>query len=80
MVFVSLRSSFLTPPLYVLLIDRLLCNGELAHRGGDGWGPSAGGRKPPQPGAEERQHLQAHHPSDRQAQSRLHPHRRLQPG
>ncbi|KAF3855049.1 hypothetical protein F7725_023104 [Dissostichus mawsoni] len=53
----------------------LLCDGKLPHRGGDGWGPSAGGGEPAEPRPEKRQHLQTHRPSDRQIQPQLHHHR-----
>lgn len=58
---------------------RLLGDGQLSYRGGDGRRPSAGGREQTESGAEKRQHLQTHHPADRQTQSQLHPHRRVQP-
>lgn len=58
---------------------RLLCDGQLPHRGGDSRGPSAGGREQAEPGAEERQHLQTHRPSDRPLQPRVRHHRGLQP-
>lgn len=58
---------------------RLLCDGKLPHRGGDSRGPPAGGREQAEPGAEKRQHLQTHHPSDRPIQPRVRHHRGHEP-
>lgn len=66
----------LPPPLPP---PRLLRDSELPHRGGDSRGPTAGGGEQAEPGAEERQHLQTHHPSDRPIQPRVRHHRGLQP-
>ncbi|KAL0154694.1 hypothetical protein M9458_048957, partial [Cirrhinus mrigala] len=57
----------------------LQCDRKLQSGRCDRWSPSAGGREPPEPRPEERQHLQVHHPQHHQVQPQLHPSGGLKP-